>query len=168
MIEYIKVGVLVNTHGLRGELKLKPMTDFPEQRFQKKATLYVSYQNEMIPVIIKNARTHKEMVLVTFDGYEDINVVEQWKGCSVSISKEQIHELADDEAYFFELKNCIVKDEQGNILGNVVEVLDTPAHAILRVKGEDTTFLVPYVKAFIQAFHKDAKTIIIHKMEGLL
>ncbi len=167
-MEFIKIGVLVNTHGLKGEVKIKPMTDFPEQRFQKKATIYVSYQNEMIEVRIKSVREHKGMLLVVFEGYEDINLVEQWKTSTLYISKQQLHTLEEDEAYFFELKGCIVKDEAGEELGSVVEVLDTPAHAILRVQKDDISFLVPYVQAFITSFDKDKQEIVIHKMEGLI
>lgn len=167
-MEFIKIGVVVNTHGLKGEVKIKPMTDFPEQRFQKKAIIYVSYQNEMIEVCIKSVRAHKGMLLVVFEGYEDINLVEQWKTSIVYISKDQVHTLEDDEAYFFELKGCKVDDETGEELGVVVEVLDTPAHAILRVEKDDNSFLVPYVKAFIKSYNKEKHEIVIHKMEGLL
>lgn len=167
-MERIKIGVLVNTHGLKGEVKIKPMTDFPEQRFQKQAIIYILYQNEWIAVKIKSVREHKGMLLVVFENYEDINLVEQWKGSTLYVAKEQLHELEEDEAYFFELKGCDVKDENEEVLGKVVEVLDTPAHAILRVKTDDTTFLVPFVHAFIKSFDRSKKEIVIHKMEGLL
>ena len=68
------------------------------------------------------------------------------------IDRKDVHELEEDEAYFFELKNCEVFDEEGNKLGIVSEVLDTNANAILRVKGVKGDILIPYVKAFVVSF----------------
>ncbi len=103
-----------------------------------------------------------------FKGFDDINLVEPWKGSVITISKENLHELEEDEAYFFELMDCKVYNEDDKYLGNVVEVVETNANACLRVRNEEQEFLVPYVNAFIKDFNKEEKKIVIKLIEGLL
>lgn len=165
-MKQIKIGTLVNTHGLKGEVKVKPLTDFPDIRFAKGNTINVQYKETLIPVTIKNVRDQKGMLLICFEGYGDINQVEAWKGSALSIEEEQLHELEEDEAYFFELMNCEVLDEQQHLLGVVNEVIETGANAVLRVKGE-REYLIPYVKAFITEFDRENKKIRVKMVEGL-
>ena len=165
-MKQIKIGALVNTHGLKGEVKVKPLTDFPDIRFAKGNTINVQYKETLIPVIIKNVRDQKGMLLICFEGYNDINQVEAWKGSALSVEEEQLHELEEDEAYFFELMNCEVLDEQKHLLGTVSEVIETGANAVLRVNG-DREYLIPYVKAFVTDFDRENKKIRVKMVEGL-
>ena len=73
------VGKIVNTHGIKGELKVKASTDFIEERFQKGATLYLEYQGQTIEMTVASHRFHKGHVLVTFENHRDINLVEKYK-----------------------------------------------------------------------------------------
>lgn len=165
-MKQIKIGVLVNTHGLKGEVKVKPMTDFPDIRFQKGNTINIQYQNTLLPVTIKQVREQKDLLLLTFEGYDDINQVEPWKGSILSIDESQLHELEEDEAYYFELQDCEVYDNENQLLGTVIEVIETGANAVLRVRGE-RDYLIPYVKAFVTDFDAEAKRITVKMVEGL-
>ena len=165
-MKQIKIGVLVNTHGLKGEVKVKPMTDFPDIRFQKGNTINIQYQNTLLPVTIKQVREQKDLLLLTFEGYDDINQVEPWKGSILSIDESQLHELEEDEAYYFELQDCEVYDNENQLLGTVSEVIETGANAVLRVRGE-REYLIPYVKAFVTDFDAEAKRITVKMVEGL-
>lgn len=165
-MKQIKIGVLVNTHGLKGEVKVKPMTDFPDIRFQKGNTINIQYQNTLIPVTIKQVREQKDLLLLTFEGYDDINQLEPWKGSILSIDESQLHELEEDEAYYFELQDCEVYDNENQLLGTVSEVIETGANAVLRVRGE-REYLIPYVKAFVTDFDAEAKRITVKMVEGL-
>ena len=165
-MKQIKIGVLVNTHGLKGEVKVKPMTDFPDIRFQKGNTINIQYQNTLLPVTIKQVREQKDLLLITFEGYDDINQVEPWKGSILSIDESQLHELEEDEAYYFELQDSEVYDKDNQLLGTVIEVIETGANAVLRVRGE-RDYLIPYVKAFVIDFDAEAKRITVKMVEGL-
>ena len=164
----IKVGALVNTHGLRGEVKVKPLTDFADVRFAKGSELHIQYKQELIPVEVQYSKWAKTLLIVKFKGINDINDVEKYKGCTLSINMDEVHELEEDEAYFFELKDCTVYDENHNRLGIVEEVLETNANAVLRVTDGDRSILVPYVKAFVTSFDREQKEIHIKMMDGLL
>lgn len=167
-MDQIKIGVLVNTHGLKGEVKVKPTTQFPDIRFQKGKVIHVQFERELIEVKIKQVRDQKDMLLVTFEGYDHINLVEKWKGSTLSIDKSNVHELDEDEAYFFELLDCDVYDGSNTYLGKVSEVIETGANAVLRVTLDGKDVLIPYVEAFVKELQKEEKRIVVALMDGML
>lgn len=164
-MEKIKIGIIVNTHGLKGEVKIKSFSDFNAIRYQKNNTLYIAFHNSYEEVKIATSKEHKGMMLVSFTGLEDINEVEKFRNCEVYINKEDLHELEDDEVYFFDLMNCEVLLEDGTSLGHVEDVLETGANAVIRV---NKTILIPYVKAFIKDADMQTKKIVVYDVEGLL
>ena len=103
---------------------------------------------------------------MTFEEYDDINQVEPFKGSVLSIDESQLHELEEDEAYYFELQDCEVYDETDHLIGTVCEVIETGANAVLRVRGE-REYLIPYVKAFVTDFDAQTKRITVKMVEGL-
>ncbi|MEG0273986.1 ribosome maturation factor RimM [Amedibacillus sp. YH-ame10] len=163
----IKVGVLVNTHGLKGEVKVKPLTDFPQLRFAKKANVYIDVNQKSIELTIQTVRVQKDMLLVTFNGYEDINLVESWKGSTLYIHEEQLHELEDDEAYFYEMMDSEVYDLSNQYIGKVSEIIETGANVVLRVVNGEDMKLIPFVKHFVKEFDKEKKIMHVEMMEGL-
>lgn len=164
-MEKIKIGVIVNTHGLKGELKIKSFSDFNEIRYQKGNHLFIEYHGDMTEVEVATFREHKGMVLVSFKELLDINLVEKYRECNIFINKEDIHDLEADEVYFFDLMGCEVFFEDGERLGIVEDVLETGANAVLRVNKK---ILVPYVDAFIKDADIKAKKIVVNKVDGLL
>lgn len=167
-MKYIRIGVLANTHGLHGEVKVKSFSDFTDLRFAKGAQVYLQHQDTMIPLVIETIREAKGMLVIRFEGYSDINQVECWKGDPIVLCEEDLHALNDEEAYFFELMDSEVMDQHNHVIGKVVEVIETGAHAILRVRKDDKEVLIPYVKAFIQSFDRVHKCIYVQLLEGML
>lgn len=164
-MDKIKIGVIVNTHGLKGELKVKSFSDFNEIRFQKQSLLFVEFHNEMIEMQVDSFREQKGMVYITFKDLKDINLVEQYRNCNIYVNKDDIHELEADEVYYFDLMNCQVYLEDGELLGEVEDVLETGANAVLRV---NKSILIPYVNAFVKSTDIETKKIIVYKVDGLL
>lgn len=164
-MEKIKVGVIVNTHGLKGEVKVKSFSDFNKERFAKGKKLFIEEANTFIEVKVHTYREHNGMVLISFENREDINLIEKYCRCDLYVSKADLHELEANEVYFYELMNCEVYDEEGNQVGVVEDVFDTGANAVLRVNQK---ILIPYVDAFIKEVDTANKKIIIHMMEGLV
>lgn len=164
-MDKIKVGVIANTHGLKGELKVKSFSDFNEQRFAKGNTLLLDIHKEMLEVTISTYREQKGLVYISFEGMDDINMVEKFKCCDLYVLNENLHPLKSNEVYYYQLMNCDVYDENHELIGNVEDVFDTGANAVLRV---NKTILIPYVKAIIKEVDVETKRIVIHKMEGLL
>ena len=167
-METIRIGEIVSTHGLKGEVKVRGLSDFPNQRFKKGNTIYVEFHNEMIPFEIASYKIQQQTVYLVFNGYEDINLIEKYKHCFLYIDKNLIHSLKKGEYYYFQLKGLEALDQLGRYLGKVVEIVETGANNCLRIKGENKEFLVPYVPSFIKSVDLEAQTITINVIEGLL
>lgn len=162
----LKIGTIVNTHGIKGEVKVYPSTDSIEQRFAKGETVYCQFGKQLLSFTIATCRIHKGMVLVTFEGYPNINDVEKYKGCDLLIEVEGSED--DEDFYYFELEGCEVYLED-TLVGQVVEVLETQAHEILRIQRDGKNdLLLPYVDRFILDVNVEAKRIEIEVIEGML
>ena len=159
------VGKIVNTHGIRGELKIVSDSDFIEERFQKGNVLFLNYGKEKCSFVIDSCRFHKGCILLTFEGLHDINLVEKYKGLDLFV---EVDGSEDDDYYYFELEGCEVY-YQDQLIGTVNEILETEAHEILRIKREnEKDGLIPYVDRFILDVDIEKKRIDIDVIEGML
>ena len=156
--EYYLVGSIVNTHGIKGEVKVKSETNL--DRFEKGNTLYLKKGNKYITITIDSHRCHKGMELITFNGINDINDVLDYKGCNLYVKHED-----EDVIYYEDLigKSIIV---DGKIEGIVVDIREVPQGIILECKCNDKIKFVPYVDAFIKEVNEEG--IIVTPIEGLL
>lgn len=167
-MKHINIGVITTTHALKGEVKVKCLTDFADIRFQKGKKIFMQSKQEQIVLQIQSIRKSKELLIIKFVGYDDIEAVEGWRGNLLSINESELHALADDEAYFFEMQDSEVYDMQDLYIGKVIEVIETGANAVLRVQMAEGQVLIPFVKAFVKEFNKKAKRMKVELMEGLL
>lgn len=169
MMNLIHIGKIINTHGLKGEVKIESYSDFDEIRYQKGNTVYLETGEEVIPLQVKTFRIHKGNPLVTFAGYEDINRIEPYKGCFLSVQKENRPPLKKNEYYQTDLIGLSAYDEKKNYLGVIQSVEPTNgAQNNLRIQKEDKkTFLVPCIPEFVKKVNLERKEIIIHMERGL-
>lgn len=164
-MEKVRIGKIVNTHGLKGEVKIIPYTDFVEDRFSKGSEMFIENSGKMIDLKVKFYRPYKnQMILAVFEQYEDINLIEKYKGYNLYIDSRNRPQLNENEVYQSDLIKCEVYDEDGNLIGVVDEIMNTGANSVLRINH---TILVPYVKAFIKSEDIKNKKIVIYNYEGL-
>ena len=156
--EYFLVGSIVNTHGIKGEVKVKSETNL--DRFEKGNTLYLKKGNKYITITIDSHRRHKGMELITFNGITNINDVLDYKGCNLYVKHED-----EDTIYYEDLigKDIVVDDE---VKGKIVDIREVPQGIILECDCNGKTKFIPYVDAFIKEVKED--TIIVTPIEGLL
>lgn len=170
MQQLLNVGKIVNTHGIRGELKILSSTDFPEDRFAKGSELLiVSEQGAPIPVTVETSRFQKNMVIVKFKEYGNINDVEKYKGSMLKITADRQGELGQDEFYFHQIVGCEVFTEEGELLGIIKEILTPGANDVWVVKqksGKD--LLLPYIQEVVLQVDVSEKRVTVRLMEGLL
>ncbi len=166
LMEKIRVGNIVNTFGIRGELKIRSLTDFPEQRYAPKSRLIIEKDGRDVEVTVKKSRFHKNHWLLLFEDMEDINLVEQFKDCDLFVARKERHDLTDGY-YTSDLLGMKVISEE-KVLGVVSDVDSYPMHNVLRVKREEGEFLVPFVDAFIKKVDLEKKEITIKVIEGLI
>ncbi|GAB1155548.1 MULTISPECIES: ribosome maturation factor RimM [Paenibacillus] len=170
MAEFMNVGKIVNTHGIRGELKIMPLTDFPEVRFAKNAELYLfTPDNHPVLVHVESARLHKNMYIVRLKEYGNINEVEKFKGGIAKVSKENLAELEENEYYFHQIVGCTVVTEEGENLGTISEILTPGANDVWVVKtAAGKEILLPVIDDVVLDVDVNEKLVKVHLMEGLL
>ncbi|ARP42187.1 Ribosome maturation factor RimM [Geobacillus thermodenitrificans] len=171
MERWFNVGKIVNTHGIRGEVRVISRTDFPEERYKKGNKLYIFRErdSEPVEVTVKSHRVHKSFDLLSFEGYDSINDVEPFKGAMLKVPESQLGELNEGEYYFHEIIDCTVVTEAGETIGKVKEILTPGANDVWVVRRQDgTDALIPYIDDVVMHVDPERKIIIIRPMEGLL
>lgn len=165
------VGKIVNTHGIRGELKIVPLTDFPEERFAQGAKLTFVHPEDgrMLPVVVDAARDHKNMYIVKFHGFDNINDVEKYKGWMLKVEEQFQTELEDDEFYYHEIIGCQAFTEEGELLGVIAEILSPGANDVWVIeRPQAKPLLVPYIDDVVLEVNIEEKRVVIRLLEGLL
>ncbi|GEN94229.1 ribosome maturation factor RimM [Pediococcus ethanolidurans] len=171
-MQYYKVGTIVNTHGIQGEVKVMPITDFPEERFKVGNQLFLfSPKNDKTPMQklkIKKSRQQKQVYLLQFVDLDSINDVEKYKQFDLKISETDRKSLDNDEFYYDDIIGLEVFDEEGNRLGTVSEILSPGANDVWVVKrvGKDD-LLLPYIRQVVKKVDLDKQRITVELLEGL-
>lgn len=171
MEKWFNVGKIVNTHGIRGEVRVISKTDFPEQRYKVGNTLYLFMPgaNKPIELTVKTHRIHKNFNLLTFEGFENINEVEKFRDGIIKVPESQLSELDKDEFYYHEIIGCLVATTSGQEIGKVTEILSPGANDVWVIKSSDgKEILIPYIKEVVKKVEVKNKVILIEPMEGLL
>lgn len=166
---YFKVGTIVNTHGIRGEVKILAITDFADERFKKGAELQVETKDGYVPFKVQSSRLHKNMWLVLFEGVNNINDIEKYKTYDVYVYGDARETLGDDEYYYDEIIDSRVFDLDGNDIGVVSEIMTTGANDVWVVQrpGQKDA-LIPMIDDVVKNVDVDNKRITIDALEGLL
>lgn len=171
MEQYLNVGKIVNTHGIRGEVKVISITDFSEQRYAvgNKLHLFLPGSSHPLELTVKSHRKHKNFDLLTFENYSNINDVEAWKNGILKVAGEELEKLPEGEYYFHQIIGCEVYTIDGAALGKVEEILTPGANDVWVVKGPNNReYLIPYIENVVSDIQIDKNKIIITPIEGLL
>ena len=154
----IEIGKVVNTHGIKGEIRILSNFKYKSLVFQKGNHLYINEDN----LVIKTYRIHKNYDMVTFEGISDINDVLKYKGKKVFIKSE--------EYVFPDYLNeqLIGADVYGNgqLIGVLTDIRQNPSGELLVIKKEDKEYLIPYVEEFVESVNEDK--INLKLIEGLI
>ena len=160
-IELIEAGKIENTHGIRGELRLRPWADSPEflTGFEH---LYI----DGAPVKVLSAKVHKGCVIATLDGVDDIDAAIKMKNKVIKVKKDDIH-LEDGRYLVVDLIGLkAINAETGETIGTLSDVLSLPSNNVYVIKGE-REILVPAVPEFIIETNLVKGYVKLHLIEGL-
>ena len=159
--QFLEAGQIVNTHGIRGEVKIVPWCDSPEFLLQFD-TLYLDEK----PVKVLEARAHKGNVLVRLEGVDDVNAAMVLKGRTVSIDRTRVV-LPEGRHFLADLMGLDVLDaDSGEKLGIIADVLTPPAHEVYVVKGKHE-YLIPAVDEFVIETNVEGGYIRVRLIEGM-
>ncbi|MFT8871386.1 MAG: ribosome maturation factor RimM [Sporolactobacillus sp.] len=170
MTNWYFVGKLVNTRGIKGEVKVVSETDFPEQRFAEGAVLYVRQRDDgrYLPLTVAGHAVHKPFDCLFFEGYDSIEAVEAFKGCDLFVPEEQLEPLNEGEFYYHEVIGAEVYTEEGRRLGMIKEILSPGANDVWVVKTSGKDVLLPYIADVVKAVDLAKRRITVHLIPGLI
>ena len=167
MEDLLKVGVITTTHGVRGEIKVFPTTDDAE-RFLELEYVLLDTGRELRRLDIKNVRFFKNLVFLKFDGIDNINDIEKYKGKDLWIPREEAQELGEDEYYIADLQGLNVVLEDGTEFGTLRDVMETGANDVYIIdSNEHGEVLLPAIKECILDVDLEKNTMTVHLMKGL-
>jgi|SRR5690606_19344 len=172
-MNWFNVGVIVNTHGIRGELKVLSKTDFPEERFAKgnRLMMFNDETGQSEPIEIERSREQKGLYYVKLKGFDNINDVEKYKGWVIRISEEDQGQLDDGEYFYHQIIGCEVYTEEEELLGTVKEILSPGANDVWVVEPSapgGKQILLPVIDPVVRNVDVAAKRITVHLLEGLI
>jgi len=160
MKEFLEAGKIVNTHGVRGEVKIEPWADSPEFLGQF-AQLYI----EGTPYRLLHGRVQKSWFYAQLEGVEDVNAAMALKNRVVSIRRADAR--LEEGAYFLQdILGARVEDESGRVLGSLADVLDLPAGNVYVVRGE-REILIPAVPDFVRSVDVEQGVVTVRLIEGM-
>lgn len=165
MKEYIKVGKIVNTHGVKGCLKCIPLTDDME-RFDELEYVYTEKDNKKRK--IKNVWYRKGLVYLELEDINDMDAAESLRNTFISIYEDQLRELPEGSYYLFDLEGMEVYSDLGEYIGKISEIYQTGANDVYEVKDKNKSYLIPAVKEVVKEVSVKEKKMVIHVIEGLL
>ncbi|MEN8905223.1 MAG: ribosome maturation factor RimM [Clostridiales bacterium] len=166
MGEYINIGIITNNHGLKGYLKVLPLTD-DILRYKKLNFVYIKKDN-INKYEVENVKFQNNLVLLKLKGIDDISETENYKNSYIMINKENAIELPEDSYFISDLLSCSVFDTTEGFLGKIIEVISTGSNDVYLVKDENgNERLVPALKKVVNNIDVKNKKIEITLMEGL-
>ena len=168
MEQFLRVGVISSTHGIRGEVKVYPTTDDPE-RFLDLDEVILDTGREHKILEIEGVKFFKNQVILKFKVYDNINDIEKYLKKDLLVDREHAVELGENENFIADLIDMEVVTDEGKVLGTLTDVIETGANDVYAVKTpEGKEILLPAIRDCILDVNVDEKRMTVHVMEGLL
>lgn len=166
----VLIGQIIGAHGVRGEVKLRPLTDYPE-RFLTMKSLKLYRQGRPVgeyPVEQMREMPAKGTFLAALSGIEDMDQADALRGCTVEILPEERVPLAEGEYWISDLVGLSAHDECGQQLGTVKDIIDSGTSLLIVITdGEGKEHMIPAVPEFLRDVDLAARSVSIHLIEGL-
>ena len=162
------VGRIARAHGIRGQVIVNPETDFPEERFQPGAELFIERNGQVEALTVTTARFHRDRPVIGIDGVETMTDAEQLAGFELRVPVERLAALPADTFYRHDLIGCRVETRDGEPVGPVRDVEGTMSGSRLVVDGAGGEVLIPLVAPICTVIDPAGKRIVIDPPAGLI
>lgn len=163
----LQIGIITTTHGVRGEVKVFPTTD-DNARFKQLKTVLVDTGKTQMELTITSVRFFKNLVILKFKEYDNINEVEHLRKAKLLVTRENAVKLKENEYFIADLLNMQVVSDEGEELGEIADVLQTGANDVYVIRKPDTKdLLVPVIKDCVKNIDMEQGVITVHLLPGL-
>lgn len=168
MEDIFRIGVITSTHGLKGEVKIFPTTD-DVNRFKNLKKCFIRTTKGDVEVEKNTCKFFKNMVILSFKEFKDINDIEKYKGCDIYVTREDAVPLDEDEYYIADVIGMDVVEEKGSKLGTISDVIQTGANDVFVViLDNEKELLIPVIKDCVLDMNYETKIITVKLMKGML
>ena len=168
MTKYLEIGQIVNTFGIKGEVKINPFTD-DIKRFDKLKTIYIENKKVKKEYKIENVKYHKNMVIMKIKDIDTIEQAEELRNAYILIDREDEEPLEDGIYYIVDLIGLEVYTDEGKLLGKVDDIFNTGSNDIYVVKNEfGKQVLLPGIPDVLKQVDLEHKKITVHLIPGLI
>ena len=168
MQEYFEIGQIVNTFGIKGEVKVNPFTDDVEQ-FERLKSILVVKNKQLVEMEIENVRYQKHLVILKLKNIEDMNTAEKLKGCYIKIHRKDARKLPKGKYFIADIIGSGVVTDDGKSLGKVDDIYNTGSNDIYVVKDElGKQLLLPAISDVIKEINLNERKIVAHLLKGLV
>lgn len=164
---FVVIGRILRSHGVKGELRVLPDTDFPDRLTSLREVVLVK-DGHPTPTRIETARRHGTHVLVKALGIDSPEAAQAWRGAELAVPRAQAVPLPADQHYVFEVLGVRVETENGEVLGTVTEVIRTGSNDVYVAAGRDGEVLIPAISSVVRAVDVAAGRMVIRPLPGML
>jgi 16S rRNA processing protein RimM len=161
------IGRITRAHGLRGEVKVRPETDFPDRFARLRRVLLLPEGTEPREVTVEAVRRQGTLVLLKLTGVDDPEAARALRGAAVAVAWEERVPLPEGQYYVAEVLGLAVRTEEGEPLGTVAEVLRTLAHDVYRIVGDGGELLIPATRDVVRALDLTRREVVVRLPAGL-
>jgi 16S rRNA processing protein RimM len=164
----ITIGKVQKTHGVKGEIKIGPLTDHPERFTELRRVYLTSSRGESKECAVRSVRYMDGTPVVLLEGYNTPEQARLLNGWLLQVPQEETVPLPEGQYYWFELIGMEVVSEAGEKLGTIVDIFETGSNDVYVMKAGSKEVYLPATKEIIRQVDRAAKRMVIHVMEGLL
>lgn len=167
-MEYIEIGQIVNTNGLKGVVKVNPFTD-DISKFEELKYVYIQLKSELKKVKIEQVRYNKNQVLLKLEGIDSIEEAEKYRNFYLKTEKESQEDLGEDTYYIVDLIGIDVYSDKNEYLGKIEDVFPTGSNDVYVVKDNlGKQILIPAIADVVKEVDLKNKKMIINLIPGLI
>lgn len=167
MLEYLSIGQIVNVHGLRGEIKIYPLTD-DMSRFKKLKEVYIEENNKPVKYEVEGVKLLSNTVAVKLKGIDSEEAANKLRNYYVKVDRKSAVRLPKDSFFICDLIDSEVYDEKGHLLGKIGDVLQTGSNDVYVVKTSGKDILIPALKEIVREIDLNSRKIVVELPEGLI
>ncbi|KUO75491.1 MAG: hypothetical protein APF77_22770 [Clostridia bacterium BRH_c25] len=167
MLEYLSIGQIINTHGIRGEVKVYPLTD-DMGRFNRLKEVYVEENNQLVKYEVEGTKFLSNTVVMKLKGIETEEAAARLRNYYMKVDRKSAVKLPKDSYFICDLIDSEVYDEKGSVLGKIRDVLQTGSNDVYVVQTAGKDILVPALKEVVKEIDLKDRKIVVELPEGLM
>lgn len=167
-MDWIPVGKITRTHGLKGELKFYPLfTD--RDIHQHFSHVFLGEDEDSVrPMVLERVRSQGSRLIIKIKGCNSIDAAQEFVGQTLSVHRKDFKSLPEGEYYWFEIEGLQVYDEQGRYHGAITEIIQTGSNDVYVVQDQGRELLLPMIDSVVKSIDLNQQKLVFHIIEGLL